>query len=77
MTPKEKAEELIESFMQIDTKEFEYIETGIDSFQVKKDVTPEMAKQCALIAVEEIMSSMGTDRGFQYWQEVKQEIQKL
>jgi hypothetical protein len=33
------------------------------------------AKQCALIAVDEIISLVG--RYSNYWQEVKQEIEKL
>jgi len=67
MTPKEKAKELVYKFD--DTMEFS---------------TPQrFAKQCALIAVDEILS-MGimSDSGHfrmakSYWEEVKQEIKKL
>jgi len=73
MTPKEKAEELF------------------DKFRVKvhdRDGTSAMngfeAKQCALIAVDEIISVLADLNGiynitpaFTYWQEVKQEIEKL
>ena len=45
----------------------------------------EFAKQCALIAVDEITrytymgkaKSKNDDNSFEYWQEVKQEIEKL
>ena len=72
MTPKEKAKELIDKFDE--TMEFY--------------VPARYAKQCALIAVDEIISNTpygfysgiipaykGTD--LDYWQEVKQEIEKL
>ena len=35
------------------------------------------AKECALIAVEEVLGYMGADRGTEFWQEVKREIEKL
>ena len=35
------------------------------------------AKQCALIAVDEILGYMGADRGTEFWQEVKIEIENL
>jgi hypothetical protein len=61
MTPKEKAEELVNKFD--DTMEFS---------------TPQrFAKQCALIACNEVLGYMGADRGYEFWVEVKQEIEKL
>jgi len=33
--------------------------------------------QCALIAVDEILGYMGADRGYNFWQEVKIEIEKI
>lgn len=68
MTPKEKAKELILDFSDI----------GL--------ITNIEAKQCALIAIDELILStcvssrvqsdfINYDR--QYWQEVKQEIEKL
>ena len=60
MTPREKAKELVEKYVQYTPVEFEY----------------EYAKNCALIAVDEILSLVPlVDRDF--WQEVKQEIEKL
>jgi hypothetical protein len=36
-----------------------------------------IAKQCALIAVDEVLGHMGADRGVEFWQEVKQEIEAI
>ena len=67
MTPKEKAKELVNKFLQI------------------YDGRVPQAKQCALICVDEVLENiteevmtykpfmMNTD----YWQEVKEEINKL
>ena len=64
MTPKEKAEELLDKFN---------LPTGIMSVE---------RKQCALVCVDEIIESWNTDLYVDcgaslYWQEVKQEIEKL
>jgi hypothetical protein len=69
MTPKEKAKELVDKY------EFVYIQNYTSMFEVK---------ECALIAVNEIldiayweyMESMG-EKEEKYWEEVKQEIQRL
>jgi len=72
MTPKEKAEEICQKML----------------FQIEWNAQPStvkgVAKQCALIAVDEILSFMDRfdlDRDmsiqFNRWQEVKQEIKKL
>ena len=62
MKPKEKAVELLDK-MTMEIGKFN-------------------AKQCALIAVEEIIKNDKENYGingfvFEYWQEVKQEIEKL
>ena len=36
-----------------------------------------IAKKYSLIAVNEILGHMGADRGYTFWQEVKQELEKL
>jgi hypothetical protein len=73
ITPKEKAEELVLTYLRIDNNTKEWFNKHI-------------AKQCALIAVDEIInvclpsSEYGgviTDATIEYWQEVKQEIEKL
>ena len=75
MTPKEKAKDLVDKYLDIDSK-YEYLSYS-------------MAKQCALIAVDEILNldlhSVGDYKCFDdpsewyisYWMEVKQEIQEL
>ena len=73
MTPKEKAEELVEKM---------YFS---GRYKDGEDYIPEQAliraKECALIAVEYLWDeSEYTDGYYQrslYWQEVKQEIEKL
>jgi hypothetical protein len=69
MEPKEKAEELVDKFIQYTPadSEFEY----------------PYAKQCALIAVEQILEIIDSIYDYDresldpYWNEVKSEIEKL
>ena len=77
MTPKEKAKELVDKYLDIDSK-YEYLSYS-------------MAKQCALIAVDEILewpqvhdlekicdySDEFYVRPSRYWTEVKQEIEEI
>jgi hypothetical protein len=74
MTPKEKAEELVLKYLKIRTDKM------FNGWWHKK-----MAKQCALIAVDEVLKYQPYDvytieqcnNVNNYWHEVKQEIQKL
>ena len=66
MTPKEKANELTQRFELID-REHRY-QDELNLFE---------AKQCALICVDEILNNRGIPFYFQFWTEVKQEIEKL
>lgn len=60
MTPKEKAKELVDQYDETLT----YLESK------------SKAKECALIAVDEIlMCCIGSHE--EYWEQVKQEIEKL
>jgi hypothetical protein len=81
MTPKDKAKELIEKYLKLD------IEIG---GQYDGYLTMKMhdAKQCALIAVDEILEVVKfyeekngrlliDNIRVMYWQEVKQEIENL
>jgi hypothetical protein len=63
MTPKEKAEELVNKY----------------SIWCWNEVVCdyEIAKQCALIAVQQILEIIFSDYDWQYWNEVKQELEKL
>jgi hypothetical protein len=70
MTPKEKADELIDKMYYI------------GRYDDKEDYNPAMAweraKQCSLIAVDEILDMLiGSIATIDYWQEVKQEIEKI
>ena len=80
MTPKEKAEELIDRFEQRFPLKSEVITTKGDlSWEYDNW---EEAKQCALIAVDEIIDSLQIKNypqadQYEYWQEVKNEIENL
>jgi hypothetical protein len=72
MTPKEKAKELFNKYLEY-TKEWNEIDGYVNN---EYD-----AKQCALIAVDEIMiyldAIMLPNPFKQYWNKVKNEIEKL
>ena len=63
-TPQEKSQELVDSFMNIKN-------IKLSDYSV---IYLPTAKQCALIAVDEMVKEFGPSY---YWQEVKQEIAKL
>jgi hypothetical protein len=66
MTPKEKAIELYNKFYNTSSHPH-HVETR-----------QQIAKQCALIAVDEILNVIEVpSTEYKYWQEVKQEIEKL
>ena len=70
MTPKEKAEELFEKY-------YNRIEHTLS-----EEYSPHekfVVKECALIAVDEILNAVTAiaDKRYDYWQEVKQELEKL
>ena len=70
MTPKDKARELVGKFIKNTLTDF-------------SDENFEQTKQCTLICVDEIMKyiqmpvSTPYEYSFDYWQAVKQEINKL
>jgi thymidine kinase len=62
MTAQDKAKELVEKYDQT----FTYLESK------------NKAKQCAIIAVDEILNlDYFSEEGREYWQEIKNEIEKL
>ena len=71
MTPKEKAEDLL--YNSYENMMYDYIENVF--------ARERLAKQCALIAVEEILNNDGFTRHdkflTEYWNQVKQEIENL
>ena len=70
MTPNEKAKDLVDKFYH----------HGMATITTKRQAHND-AKQCALIAVEEILKEVTPKISYihqhEYWQEVKNEIEKL
>lgn len=67
MTPKEKAKEIYDKFVNVNClQDFE----GMDY---------ELAKECALIAVEEVFLAIGDDyfKKYEFYLEVKRQLEKL
>ena len=65
-TPKEKANELLDNYWLME--------------KINPSLSKEQAKQCALIAVDEILNINSVDKDFSlshYWLDVKDEIQNL
>ena len=76
MTPENKAEYLVNNFYKINCKLIK-VETGIDMAN-RYNLTFPIAKQCALIAVDEVLSIpylLKSETWF--YNEVKKEIEKL
>jgi hypothetical protein len=67
-TPREKARKLVQKIHELDLDRDDY-----------NGITWSMAKQCALIAVDEILDVLNVIDNFEmiYWEQVKQEIEKL
>lgn len=73
MAPQEKAIQLVNDYMDLSDEQ---------EYDTPRYMTKEMAIQCALIAVDEIIKqnvSTPNDYGasWTYWMQVKQEIEKL
>jgi hypothetical protein len=72
MTTKEKAKELVEKFADVLPSVF---------YNSEESKNYPRAKQCALIAVDEIKEFMSpmvhSKQAYDYWDQVKQEIEKL
>ena len=65
MTPKEKAKELFDKMYKADIVNSNY------------PMCFDSAKQCALIAVDEILPINSNPQAIKYWNEVKQKIELL
>ena len=65
MTPKEKAKELFDKYWTL------------IGYKIEGSVGRLVIKQCALIAVDEILGFLSYQSHIKYWQEVKQEIENL
>jgi hypothetical protein len=71
MTAKQQANKLVTNYLILFPEFHNDLEYGYNDVK---------AKQCAVIAVNELIyshSQDATDNQFYYWQEVKQEIEKL
>jgi hypothetical protein len=73
MTPKEKAEELINKFKN-------YAYTNVFSYREESNL--HNSKQCALIAVDKILAApvedkTGEQQAIKYWTRVKKHIKEL
>jgi len=68
MTPKEKAKELVHEMMNIDSDSEMF-----DGFIMKEFY----AQRAALKAVDELINEAVYEKQYNYWQEVKQEIELL
>jgi len=68
MTPKEKANELVSKFVSISLSQ--YVDL-VDGIRIR------LAKECALIAVDEIFRNNTDESKHDYWINVKEEIEKL
>ena len=75
MTPKEKAEELVKKFFEFNHR----VKWDSDNSEWAHNYY--QAKQCALIAVDELIKEGFFTDGYYnraaFWQEVKQEIENL
>lgn len=68
MTAQEKANELVEKF-----KEHSQLMIGYGGFSSRNG----SAKQCALIAVDELIKATTPLTSTHYWEDVKQKIEKI
>jgi hypothetical protein len=73
MKPKEKAEQLLHEYRML------FMDEGEDYGE--EILVSVLSKQCALIAVDEIINSVDnehvSDIYNEFWEEVKQEIEKI
>ncbi len=65
----------MKNVLQVERQELKY-ETLCRDFTRGVSIK-EFAKESALICCNEVLGYMGADRGYSFWQEVKQEIEKL
>ena len=81
MNPQEKAQELVDKYINAS---FNCKDCNMPFCDIKcTQLSLNEAKQCALIAVDEIIEAIDwhefehPNKEFDYWQEVKEEIEKL
>lgn len=77
MKPIDKAKELVDKFILVNSESVE-LETG--EHELLLSLSQEDANQCALIAVDMIISVINPETNFKtwlFWKEVKKEIEQL
>ncbi len=77
MTPKEMTKQLIDKFILVNSESVE-LETG--EHELLLSLSQEDANQCALIAVDMIISVINPETNLMswlYWKEVKKEIELI
>ena len=65
MTAREKAKQLFDKF---------YLISELNGSCM---MTKHTSKQCALICCDEVLGDMGADRGYEFWSQVKDEVNLL
>ena len=68
MTPQEKAKQLVDKMLNVEILNVKDCLGSVGYYE---------AKECALIACNEVLGYMGADRGYEFWTAVKLEIEKL
>jgi hypothetical protein len=73
MTPKEKARELVDKYLNF------IVDDITDTKIIYGQLNHKLAKQCALIAVDEVLNLCwgGNKIGIKHWEEVEQELLNL
>jgi len=75
-SPKEKAKELVDKFLNLKSL-FSYKDSEGFYCTLDGKLANSTAKKYVLIAVDEIINSTDWSKAMLYWQQVKQEIEKL
>ena len=68
MTPKEKAEKLVDRYLNLEIKPWTHIDPYMGKYA---------AKQCALLTVDEISPINSNPQAIKYWLDVRREIKNL
>lgn len=77
MTPKEKAIELVDKYKNLEIKLSHFVNDYLFGGDIIIKMKDNQSKQCALIAVDEILKAITNYEDIDYWHAVKQEIEKL
>lgn len=70
MKPYEKAKQIVDKYL-LEIKGADRYNYNLDSMNLF------IAKQCGIICVDEILDYVETNEDMDYWQQVKEEIEKM